>query len=52
MVLARFVLRCPTGLVALTTAKGVKADMVSRLCIAMCKDGPVTAAKLASEDAH
>jgi hypothetical protein len=32
--------------------KGVKADMVSRLCIAMCKDGPVTAAKLASEDAR
>ena len=31
---------------------GAKADMVSRLCIAMCKDGPVTAAKLASEDAR
>jgi hypothetical protein len=31
---------------------GAKADMDSRLCIAMCKDGPVTAAKLASEDAR
>jgi hypothetical protein len=32
--------------------KGVTADMVSRLCIAMCKDGPETAAKRASEDAR
>ena len=32
--------------------KGVKADLVSRLCIALCKDEPVTAAKLASEDAR
>jgi hypothetical protein len=32
--------------------KGVKAIMVSRLCIAMCKDGPETAAKRASEDAR
>lgn len=31
---------------------GVKADMVSRLCIAMGKDGPETAAKRASEDAR
>jgi hypothetical protein len=30
----------------------VKADVVSRLCIALCKDEPVTAAKLASEDAR
>ncbi len=30
--------------------RGVKADLVSRLCIALCKDEPVTAAKLASED--
>ena len=30
--------------------KGGKADLVSRLCIALCKDEPVTAAKLASED--
>jgi hypothetical protein len=32
--------------------KGGKADLVSRLCIALCKDEPVTAAKLASEDAR